>query len=332
MNIKTFLLGSIFLGVFLCGAEGDNSQSLVNEALKKAIDSAKKMSQERNPTEKLESIKDIELDKEEIKTTQNNAMKQKSSTKARPKDEKLISNHQTQEHFTDIAPKGSTTMDLTTSMTIRIIKDKYSILDFPFVITDVNFDEFQERAQAQSSEQNAEQSPINIEQKQNRLIINSKILGKTQMIVWGGEYPVIIDLLVNQKDGKNYYKFTAKIKKESLESIRKLENNEHERVINILATAMYKNKIPRGYEKSSKKEFFILKKEKLRVIKEYSLIGKYYIAEKYDIINTSEKNSLHLYETMFYDESIYAVSLLSNILEPLKSTAMYIVRKNNTIE
>lgn len=293
------------------------------------------MSQERNPAEQLDSIEDISLDQDRNKQAQNNPTEKKSVAKTKTQDNMINSNIQTQDYSTTITPKGSTTMDLTTSMIIKIIEGKYSILDFPFMITGVDFDEFKERLQAQSttdSNQNTEQSPISIEQKENRLIINSKIVGKTQMIVWGGEYPVIIDLIVNKKDGKNYYKFIAKEKKESLESIRKLENNEHERIINILITAMYKDKIPRGYEKSDKKEFFILKKEKLRLIKEYSLIGRYYIAEKWDGININKENSLNLYETMFYDESIYAVSLLSNVLEPLKSTAIYIIRKNNNVQ
>ncbi|PAF53814.1 hypothetical protein BKH42_03540 [Helicobacter sp. 13S00482-2] len=236
-----------------------------------------------------------------------------------------------------IIPKGAKVIHLKTSLEVRIPKGKYAILDFPFKITTFDFKGLKS-IQAKKADfdlsadmdkiKNKAESPIDFEQKGNRIIINSKVLGSGQMIVWGGSYPVIINLIV-QNVGIEYYSFIDTTNNNSDVEVKRLENREHQKVLNILSVALYRDKTPKGYEKIENRDIFNYKKENLQLVRSYTLIGKYYVAEKWFALNKDKKRSLNLYEEMFYMPDVYSVSILTDRVEPLKSTAILIIRKKD---
>lgn len=329
---KLTLIGFALLCCFSNALIAKDGSPEVSSAIQKAIGVTSKWfsGDDKNTKKDASGVLDME-------PTQKDSSNSSSKTQRKPSLAKATAtkkNPSKADYSNTPTPTGAVSLDLKASMNIKILEGQYNILDFPFLITAVDFDEFKGIVRSDANDfpdsneqQTQEVSPISIDQKENRLVINSKVIGKTQMIVWGGEFPVIVNLTVNKKDGKPYYKILAKNKISDEVALRKLESNAHERVLNILVVALYKNIVPKGYEKTIDKQVFDLKKEGIKLVKEYSLNGRYYIAEKWNIINMDKKKDLNLYESMFYTPNTYSVSLLNNVLSPLRSTSIYIVKR-----
>ncbi|WP_181882632.1 MULTISPECIES: type-F conjugative transfer system secretin TraK [unclassified Helicobacter] len=239
-------------------------------------------------------------------------------------------------------PVGAKLITMRTELVLPITQEKYTVIEFPFEIR-AEFGEFeamlsQEEADslatASNSQNAAEQrQPISITQKENKLIINSSITGKAEAIIWGGPYPVVVNIVVNSKKNKNssvgYYVIREQdVYVRNGSNIKRLENNSHEKVLSIVTAAMYKDKKPKGYELKNIKKTYKYKDLGITLIHVYTLEGDHYLGEKWEIMNDDKKKSLNLYEEMFYAPNIYSISFLANPIEPKKSTSMYIVRKN----
>ncbi|PAF46188.1 hypothetical protein BKH46_08610 [Helicobacter sp. 12S02634-8] len=310
--------------VFAQAADAIEAQKNADQAIQEMMTKMAQGSQEEN--------QDLDTDK-----SSNTSRSIQSSPRSSNKSTSKPSSKKGINYANTPIPKGAKKVTLAASVNVKVIEDKYSILDFPFLITSVDFGEFKGSANQDSvglpdleAIKGKDYSPIKIEQTDNRLVINSSVRGKAQLVVWGGDFPVVINLYINKNDGSTYYKFLDANNEQAKIAIKKLESNEHERVINILTTALYRDQIPRGYEKNSKKELYRYKKEEIKIIKDYSLQGRFYIAEKWDLINTSKKKTLNLYEEMFYTpDDTYSVSILSPVLEPMRSTSIYIIKRNN---
>lgn len=235
----------------------------------------------------------------------------------------------------NVVPQGAKVVHLRASLNVKVPKDKYVILDFPFMITSFDFKGLKSATPQPKTSildlpseelKDKVDSPIDFEQKGNRIIINSKVAGTGQMIVWGGSYPVIIDLSI-EKNGVDYYSFVDTSTSNDRSEVKKLENKEHQKVLNILSVALYRDRVPKGYEKIEDRDVLNYPKEKMQLVKAYTLVGKFYVAEKWFVLNKDAKKPLNLYEEMFYMPDVYSVSILANRVEPKKSTALYVVRK-----
>lgn len=258
---------------------------------------------------------------------------EKSPPKQTVKTKKVVSKQSRQ--VKNVIPKGAKVVHLRASLSVKVPKNKYVILDFPFMITSFDFKGLKSATpQAKTSIldlpseeiKDKMDSPIDFEQKGNRIIINSKVAGTGQMIVWGGNYPVIVDLSI-EKSGTDYYSFVDTTTSNDRSEVKKLENKEHQKVLNILSVALYRDSVPKGYEKIEDREVLNYPKEKIQLVKAYTLAGKFYIAEKWFVLNKDAKKPLNLYEEMFYMPDVYSVSILADRVEPKKSTAIYVVRK-----
>lgn len=238
----------------------------------------------------------------------------------------------------NVVPQGAKVVHLRASLNVKVPKDKYVILDFPFMITSFNFKGLKSSTPQPKTSmldlpseelKDKVDSPIDFEQKGNRIIINSKVAGTGQMIVWGGSYPVIIDLSI-EKNGVDYYSFVDTSTSNDRSEVKKLENKEHQKVLNILSVALYRDRVPKGYEKIEDRDVLNYPKEKMQLVKAYTLVGKFYVAEKWFVLNKDAKKPLNLYEEMFYMPDVYSVSILADRVEPKKSTAFYVVRKRES--
>lgn len=268
----------------------------------------------------------LEKDKSQEKNPPKQPIKAK---KVVSKQSKLIKN---------VVPQGAKVVHLRASLNVKVPKDKYVILDFPFMITSLDFKGLKSATPQPKSSmldlpseelKDKVDSPIDFEQKGNRIIINSKVAGTGQMIVWGGSYPVIIDLSI-EKNGVDYYSFVDTSTSNDRSEVKKLENKEHQKVLNILSVALYRDRVPKGYEKIEDRDVLNYPKEKMQLIKAYTLVGKFYVAEKWFVLNKDAKKPLNLYEEMFYMPDVYSVSILADRVEPKKSTALYVVRKRES--
>lgn len=254
-------------------------------------------------------------------------------TKIPTKTKKVVSRQSRQ--IKNVIPQGAKVVHLKASLSVKVPKNKYVILDFPFMISSFDFKGLKSATPQPKksvldlpSEELKDKvdSPIDFEQKGNRIIINSKVTGNGQMIVWGGNYPIIIDLSVENK-GIEYYSFVDTSTSNERSEVKKLENKEHQKVLNILSVALYRDKVPKGYEKIEDRDILNYPKEKLQLVRAYTLVGKFYLAEKWFVLNKDTKKPLNLYEEMFYMPDVYSVSILADRVEPKKSTAVYVVRK-----
>lgn len=228
-------------------------------------------------------------------------------------------------------PAGAKLLTLRTELSIPITKEKHTIIEFPFEIK-AEFGEFEAKAtqeEAETLEVDKQRQPVSIIQKENRLVINSSLNGKAEAIIWGSPYPVVLNITIgNSKNNPGYYVIKEQDSYARQGSnVKKLENNNHEKVISILTAAMYKDKKPKGYEKKDKKKICKYKELGLTLVHVYSLEGDHYVGERWEVKNEDKKKTLNLYEEMFYVPDVYSVSFLANPIGPKKSTSMYIVRK-----
>lgn len=228
-------------------------------------------------------------------------------------------------------PTGAKLLTLRTEITIPVSKDKYTVVEFPFEIK-AEFGEFEAKITQQEADEiasNKQRQPVSITQKENKLVINSSIQGKTEAIIWGGPYPIVLSInIANSKNSAGYYVIKEQDSfAKSGSNVKKLENNQHEKVISILTAAMYKDKKPKGYEKRDIKKTYKYRDLDIKLVLVYRLEGEHYVGERWEVINEHKTKSLNLYEEMFYVPDIYSVSFLANPIGPKKSTSMFIVKK-----
>lgn len=320
---RSIIVFSLLVGFAFAETTNPPSQGYINNLISKYKNNTSSKSQ--TSTENTGTADDGYLEKDNAPS--NPPPKQ---TKQPVKTKKTVS-----KQVKSVIPQGAKVIHLRSSLSVKVPKNKYTVLDFPFMITSFDFKGLKSAnpqpkktvLDLPSEELKSKvDSPIDLEQKGNRIIINSKVAGSGQMIVWGGSYPVIIDLTISNS-GIDYYSFVDTLSSNERSEVKKLENKEHQKVLNILSVALYRNKVPKGYEKIEDRDILNYPKEKIQLVRDYTLVGKFYLAEKWFVLNKDLKKPLNLYEEMFYMPDVYSVSILADRVEPKKSTAIYVIRK-----
>lgn len=236
-------------------------------------------------------------------------------------------------------PVGAKLVTMRTELSFPVTQEKYTVIEFPFEIK-AELGEFEavlteEEANSLSETKGENQrQPVSIAQKENKLIINSSLVGKIEAVIWGGQYPIVANIMVNPKKDKNLSHGYYVVREQDVyirngSKVKKLENNNHEKVIGIITAAMYKDLKPKGYERRNVKKSYKYKEYDIELVHDYSLEGDHYAGEKWEIINKNKTKPLNLYEEMFYVPGTYSISFFANPIGPGKSTSMYIVKKNN---
>ena len=93
---------------------------------------------------------------------------------------------------------------------------------------------------------------------ENIIKLYPKQTGSAEFLIWGYDYPIMINLVVKDKLSKDnkekHYKFIDYKQRKNL--VMKYESSYHEKVLEKLLKALYNKKIPRGYQKVITKEIY----------------------------------------------------------------------------
>lgn len=236
-------------------------------------------------------------------------------------------------------PVGAKLVTMRTELTFPVTQEKYTVIEFPFEIKaelgefEAILTEDEANSLGNNTQGDQQRQPVSIAQKENKLIINSSLIGRLEVVIWGGQYPIVANIIVNAKKDKNLGSGYYVVREQDVyvrngSKVKKLENNAHEKVISVITSAMYKDLKPKGYERRNIKKVYPYKDYGIELVHVYNLEGEHYLGEKWEIINKDKKKPLNLYEEMFYAPGVYSISFFANPIGPEKSTSMYIVKKN----
>ena len=152
--------------------------------------------------------------------------------------------------------------------------------------------------------------------------------GKTEFIVWGYDYPMVINIIVKDKIEDNDYNQHIKFIDYKIDKkvVAKFESNYHEKIIERLLTALYNKKAPKGYQKVIDNVIQKDMTNHLTFSLDISFVGNNYIGQTWNVTNTS-KTIINLYEEMFAQSNVYMVSFENNILQSNETTRMFTIIK-----
>lgn len=166
---------------------------------------------------------------------------------------------------------------------------------------------------------------FNLKTGDNIIEIFAKKAGNTEIVVWGYDYPIMINLIVDDSLDENterYFRFQDyKIDEKKAISY---ETNSHEKLLEKLLVGLYKDIAPGGFAIEIKPVSYNEKGLEHKLQKRF--IGYNYIGEIWEVKNT-ENEPFTLYEEMYANEKIFLVSLESDVLEKDEVTRIFIIRE-----
>lgn len=126
---------------------------------------------------------------------------------------------------------------------------------------------------------------------------------------------------------KSYSRYYAFVKPDNeAKKAKKLKSDNHEETIIALNQALFFNYKLDGFKVDTEKKFYESKELSLQLVRERKISGKGYVGEVWLVSNIGD-SKMTLNEEIFNREGTYSVALLNYVLEPNKTTTMYIVRK-----
>ncbi|PCI30916.1 MAG: hypothetical protein COB67_00230 [SAR324 cluster bacterium] len=245
-------------------------------------------------------------------------------------------------------------------VTIYIPNKTYSVIEFPFKITDKKGSSFYsvviknkkkislkeeisipkllkpgtKPSKKNKKNKSGANAPVIFDFGPNSMQIFPKKLGHMDIVLWGHRYPIIVRIVVDDKLGEQHYTFIDydSIKKEATE----YESEPHEKILGKLTIALYNNKTPKGYKNVDYYSKFT--EGNLEYILIQSMFGSQYIAEEWrirllkkdEVEDTDSPIEQRLYAGMFDLNGIYSISFENDFLKMDEATRMFIIRK--TIE
>lgn len=243
---------------------------------------------------------------------------------------------------------------ISSSFELIIPVNEYSVVEFPFKISDISSTSFRYLDKNQNSAEELEKvsfpsenssmndsnstasdeefsssssdkgEPIAISAGENTIQLLPTMQGKIELVVWGyDEYPLMISVVASNKNGNKLYELYSK--KSNEDKAIRFESANHETVISRLVFALYNKKVPIGYKKESDGESYNYEDIKIKTELEYRLVGDRYVAEEWSLSNDSNQ-ILKLQEEMFYQDSVYGISIENNEVEANKKTKIYLIR------
>lgn len=163
---------------------------------------------------------------------------------------------------------------------------------------------------------------VSIKRGHNTLTLYPKKYGTLKLIVWGGEYPIVLNIESQTDAVSTYYKMVSPEIKKGV--AKKFESVSHEKVITKMIKYMFNNKTPGGFEyRAGNKEFEL---NHIHFVQNFLYVGPSYTGETY-IVENMTADDVTLYEEMFYSSTVYAVALEDNVLNPKEKTRLFLVRK-----
>ncbi|MCK9550947.1 type-F conjugative transfer system secretin TraK [Aquamicrobium sp.] len=171
-------------------------------------------------------------------------------------------------------------------------------------------------------------SNISMKYTKRLITILPKKTGSTELVIYGyDKYPVIIKLDIQKKAARNQFVFNSQYEGvENKENVKDFEATQHEKVISKLLKYTFNYMVPEGYKKVSIKKSF--RKDGVSFNLTQKVIGDDYEINEW-VIQNNKSNPIKLNEESFYNNGIYAVSLLDDVLSPREITKMYIVKAVN---
>jgi hypothetical protein len=236
------------------------------------------------------------------------------------------------------------------SIELTIPIGEFSVIDFPFKIEGISSTSFMRdlnrtSKEVKSSVQNVSevkqpaqgnktgspttksetlpaQDSISINRGANTLTFFPREFGKLELLVWGGDHPIMIFVVV-EKIGEKYYSFYDP--KADEKSLNAYESLPHDRIMSELNKHLYNDTAPGGYKyKEVKGEPIALNSFEASVGK--ILVGNRYQAEEWYLKNVTTKN-LRIDPTLFYTEGIYSITPERDYLKGGEATRLFVIRQ-----
>lgn len=224
--------------------------------------------------------------------------------------------------FAYVIPDGAKKVKLEANNFLAMLKDEITIVTFPFLISRIEYGSFNPRKGEDERE-----TALKVEVRDNQLVLRSKTAGDIDCVVYGGDYPVIVTAHFNFDKVKSYSRYYAFVKPDNeAKKAKKLKSDNHEETIIALNQALFFNYKLDGFKVDTEKKFYESKESSLQLVRERKISGKGYVGEVWLVSNIGD-SKMTLNEEIFNREGTYSVALLNYVLEPNKTTTMYIVRK-----
>lgn len=168
---------------------------------------------------------------------------------------------------------------------------------------------------------------ITMKKAQKSIDIFPMKAGTTQIVVYGhSKFPMHINLTVSEKAGASHFFFvdTRKVNGYDEKTSTKFEMVSHEKILSKLIKYAFNNKVPSGYSETRLGKTYDRKGMRFQLHKK--LKGKDYELNEWYVKNTGN-GTVTLYEEMFYQDGIFAISFENNVLNKGEATRMFIIQK-----
>lgn len=149
--------------------------------------------------------------------------------------------------------------------------------------------------------------------------------GNTEIIIWGYDYPIMINLVIDESlddSAERFFRFQDyKVNEKKAISY---EANSHEKTLEKLLVGLYKDVPPPGFAIEIKAVVYKEKGVEHKLQKRF--IGYNYMGEIWEVKNF-EKEPFTLYEEMYANEKVFLVSSETDVLEKDEVTRLFIIRE-----
>jgi hypothetical protein len=171
------------------------------------------------------------------------------------------------------------------------------------------------------------QDSISINRGVNALTFFPREFGRVEILVWGGDHPIMIFVVVDKIGEKYYSFFDPRAKDKSIDTFEALP---HDRVISDLLKHLYKGTAPGGYQyKEVKGEHIPLNGFEATIGK--ILVGNRYQAEEWYLKNTTTSN-LRIDPSLFYTSGIYSITPERDYLKGGEASRLFVIRQSESKE
>ena len=232
-------------------------------------------------------------------------------------------------------PKDATKYDLDSYLRVPVVKNTYATFQFPFNISEVQqssdfiMRDTPENKRFQNMEQGQNDGLIEYDFNKNKIFFKAGVTGKVNLTIFGGGYPITLEILINENKGTKYAVIEDKAKKQAQDNkiLAKAAKTSPlpARVVGLIA-ALYNNKAPMGFRTVEQRKVFYNKPLKLTFIHDRDFYSPYMLGERWIIVNQG-KTQVQIYEEMFnVDNDILAVSLENDVIAPKKSANVFVIR------
>lgn len=234
----------------------------------------------------------------------------------------------------DARPNNFKKFDLDSVIKIPFVKNIYSVVEFPFRISQaIQSSNFIKRVTGENIENSSPNNNMvsSFDFKDNKFYFKANISGKISFTVFGGAFPVTLEIHVNENTGTSYALIVDPSKKKEKIALQMQNINKNmplDTTLVGLTSALARNTIPIGFEEVKQQKIYYNKRLNLTFIHERDLTNQIFTAEKWSVVNNGKK-SIQIYEEMFLSQqNIISVCLEDDVINPSKSANIFIIKIN----